>query len=493
MADLSKNSLSENRPRLRTLENNEGERHASWLELFFDLVFVLAVATIAKILAEHSDWAGIAKYIALFIPIWWTWIGFTFYADRFESEEKTYRILVFAGMFAVAVLALSLKDSFTQQGDFSFVICYVGVRLVLVVLYIRSAYYVPIARSMSLRYIAGFSIAIAFWLISLLVPPPYRYAFWAIAVVVELASPFFNVRNINTLPIDFGHIPERFGLFTIIVLGEVIVATATGVAGTVWNFAALMTAFTGFAMATAIWWINFDFVEDTAIRSDSLASRFVYLYGHFFIVASIVVIGIGVEHAVIEAGKGESHLHLPTLALLGGGIAFFLAAITAIKLASENCSLMYARLATVAVSLLFIFIGQFVPPLVAIAGFFLLLAIGVYLEDRFGEIAAADEEHLLPCRHADEMQIFEPRSTDGCEECIINNYKWVHLRLCTSCGHVGCCDSSKYKHATKHFHEDDHPIISSLEPGENWAWCYADEKFVPLMQTFENRNKENIE
>lgn len=480
MAESNENSTSKNRPRLLTIGNNEGERHASWLELFFDLVFVLAVAQIAQILVKHPDAAGTLKFIALFIPIWWTWIGFTFYSDRFESDETIYRVSIFAGMFAVAVLSMTLAKSFTPQGDFSFVVCYVAVRLVLIALYARSAYHVPIARSMSLRFITGFSIAVAVWLISLLLPPPYHYAFWAIAVLVELATPFLNVKNLQILPIDFEHIPERFGLFTIIVLGEAVVATATGVSGTDWNFSALTAAFLGFAMAAAIWWINFDFVEDSAIRADSLLPRFIYLYGHFFIVASIVAIGIGVEHAVMETGAGESHLHFPTLALLAGGIAVYLATITAIKLASDSCNLMYVRLAAIIVSLLLLFIGQVIPPLASLVVFLFILGFGVWVEDRYGSVAKIDAEKTSPCEHTDEIRILEPTGEIVCEECVENNYKWVHLRLCTSCGHIGCCDSSKYKHATKHFHDSEHPIILSLEQDETWAWCYEDERFVPF-------------
>ena len=85
---------------------------------------------------------------------------------------------------------------------------------------------------------------------------------------------------------------------------------------------------------------------------------------------------------------------------------------------------------------------------------------------------------LQPCEHAAEMKIYQPRSEEGCGECVKNNYKWVHLRLCLACGHVGCCDSSKNKHATKHFHATQHPIIQSFEPGEDWRWCYVDQTIV---------------
>jgi low temperature requirement protein LtrA len=480
MAENSSNtSRSRSRPRLLTLDSNPTERHASWLELFFDLVFVLAVAQVAQILAKNSDVAGVLKYAVLFVPIWWTWIGFTFYADRFESDEAAYRILTFAGMLAVAALSLTLGNAFTPEGDIPLVVTYALVRLVLIALYIRSAYYVPLARSLALQYICGFGGAVLIFYLSLLTEPPVRYYLWAAAVILELATPFLNVRLTRIIPYDFSHIPERFGLFTIIVLGEAVIATATGASAVSWTAAPIAMASIGFAMAACVWWINFDFVEDDAIKSRSLIPRFIYLYGHYFIVTSIVALGIGVEHAIKETG--DEHLHLPTLALIGGSIATYLSAITLIQLAAEVCRLLFIRIVIIAVSVLLIFFGQFLPPL-AVAGVFLfILFLGVWLESHFGEVRErAEAAPLEACEHAEFATVLEPRSTGGCEECIKNNYKWVHLRLCLECGHVGCCDSSRYKHATKHYHKTDHAIMASLEASENWAWCYADERFVPV-------------
>jgi uncharacterized UBP type Zn finger protein len=82
----------------------------------------------------------------------------------------------------------------------------------------------------------------------------------------------------------------------------------------------------------------------------------------------------------------------------------------------------------------------------------------------------------ITCRHRDQDTHPAPR-TDGCEECLQIGDRWLHLRLCLICGHVGCCDSSKNKHATRHFHETQHPLVRSLERGEQWAWCYADDEF----------------
>jgi len=84
----------------------------------------------------------------------------------------------------------------------------------------------------------------------------------------------------------------------------------------------------------------------------------------------------------------------------------------------------------------------------------------------------------MECTHLDTIRDDVRPSARGCEDCLKTGDTWVHLRLCTSCGHVGCCDQSKNRHATKHFHSTKHPIIRSFQPGENWLWCYVDELFM---------------
>jgi len=481
-----------NRPRLRTIDATSPERHASWLELFFDLVFVLAVSRVAMILAQNSDWHGFSKYAALFVPLWWCWVGYTFYADRFESDEASYRILMFAGMLAVAALALTLGGAFTPAGDSRFVVCYSLVLLVLAGLYLRAAVYIPLARRYALQFTLGLAAAAAVLLASLFFSPTVRYVVWAAALAILLGIPFFNRKQTRTIPVDFSHIPERLGLFTIIVLGEAVLATATGANNVEWNFTTIIAAALGFAMAACIWWINFEFVEDSPIKSTSLVPRFTFLYGHFFVVSSIVVFGIGIEHAIKEST--EVHLHLATLVLLAGGISACLGAITVIRMIAGACRLFYVRGLTVAVALSLIYIGQFMPPLAVLAVYFGLFATGVWLETRYAEDMPRNEvPPLSPCEHAEMATVFHPRSTDGCEECVKNNYKWVHLRVCLTCGHVGCCDSSIHKHATKHFHKEQHPLMASLEDGEHWSWCYVDERFVPLAHRVGKMRGENLE
>src|SRR5215213_8269909 len=92
---------------------------------------------------------------------------------------------------------------------------------------------------------------------------------------------------------------------------------------------------------------------------------------------------------------------------------------------------------------------------------------------------AHEKEHAMTvaCTHLDQIREVTP-SAQGCEECLKSGDRWVHLRICQICGHVGCCDSSKNKHATKHFHATGHPIIQSFQPGEDWRWCYVDQEYV---------------
>ena len=84
----------------------------------------------------------------------------------------------------------------------------------------------------------------------------------------------------------------------------------------------------------------------------------------------------------------------------------------------------------------------------------------------------------MSCTHRDQIRDVEPRTREGCEECLASGDRWVHLRLCLTCGHVGCCDSSPNRHATEHARTTGHPIVESFEPGEDWRWCYVDEVIV---------------
>ena len=83
-----------------------------------------------------------------------------------------------------------------------------------------------------------------------------------------------------------------------------------------------------------------------------------------------------------------------------------------------------------------------------------------------------------PCSHISQIRLVDPHPPDGCQECLQTGGRWVHLRMCLSCGHIGCCDSSPNQHASKHYRGTGHAIVRSYEPGEDWGWCYADELYL---------------
>ncbi|MFN2601840.1 MAG: ubiquitin carboxyl-terminal hydrolase 14 [Gemmatimonadaceae bacterium] len=95
---------------------------------------------------------------------------------------------------------------------------------------------------------------------------------------------------------------------------------------------------------------------------------------------------------------------------------------------------------------------------------------------------------MKKCSHLNLIQDVDPRTPEGCEECLELGMEWVHLRLCMTCGHVGCCDNSIGKHATKHFHASNHPLIRSFQPGEDWAWCYIDELAIEPAPSVQRRS-----
>ena len=157
-------------PQLRTLDE-DGERHASWLELFFDVVFVVAIAQLAEELAADHSLRGFAVFGALFLPVFIAWQGFTIYADRFDTDDVVFRLAIFAAMLAIAALAVQVPD--VAHGDSTgFVVAYAVLRSLMVALYLRSYRHVPAARPLIARYAAGYSLGIAIWLLSLASPAP---------------------------------------------------------------------------------------------------------------------------------------------------------------------------------------------------------------------------------------------------------------------------------------------------------------------------------
>ena len=178
------------RPRLRTDEEEGLERKATWLELFFDLVFVVVIAELAHTLSEHVTVTSIAAFCFLFIPVWWVWIGVTSYIERFETGDISVRLFLFLLMVPVAAMAVFAHDALgeTSQG---FALAYISARALLMVLLLRGGWHEKRFRPISSRSAIGSSISIALFLASLFVAPPLRFVLWGIGLLIELIVPWF--------------------------------------------------------------------------------------------------------------------------------------------------------------------------------------------------------------------------------------------------------------------------------------------------------------
>jgi low temperature requirement protein LtrA len=315
-------------PRLRTLGEDE-TRRSTWLELFFDLVFVVAVAQLGQQLSLDVSAEGLFRFLGFFVPVWWAWMGFTFYANRFDTDDLPYRLLTLVGMFAIAALATTVPGAFAGA-TVGFPLAYVGARVVLLVLYARAARHVPEARKLARMFLTAFGAAVAIWLVSLAFPRPWNYILWGCALAIELAIPFFTWRQIRDAPIHPRHIPERFGLLTLIVLGESVLGVVLGVEKVSWVSGSALAATAGFITAAALWWIYFDFLDETTIGSRGLLSGLTFTYMHFFIVVGLAALGAGVKMAILAAG-GDHHYD-ETAWVLCAGLAMTMFGLAAIEL-----------------------------------------------------------------------------------------------------------------------------------------------------------------
>ncbi|BAZ15985.1 low temperature requirement A [Calothrix sp. NIES-4071] len=289
-------------PRLRTSEE-ESERRATWLELFYDLVFVVAVSQLAHNLKEDISISGFLGFVFLFIPVWWSWIGTTMYANRFDSDDIGRRLLVGLQMLTAAAMAVNIHHGLTENST-GFATSYALSRIVLVIEYVRAGSYIPEARPLTTRYAAGFAIAAIIWLISDFVVLPWRFAVWGIGIVVDLVTPFTARKyQLKLLP-HASHLPERFGLFTMIVLGEAIIAVVDGVSEQRWDIYSTMGAVLALTTAFSLWWVYFDNLGGTPIVAAKSEGRvrkmLLWLYTHFPLVIGIAAAGVGVEEVLLS-------------------------------------------------------------------------------------------------------------------------------------------------------------------------------------------------
>ncbi len=319
-----------NPPRLRVYDAEHGEpRHATWLELFYDLVFVVAVSQLAHRLSGDVTLSGFLGYAGLFVPIWWTWIGTTFYANRFDSDDTIRRVMMGLQMLAIAALAVNVHHAWGET-SLGFAISYIVSRALLIVEYLRAAKHVPEARSLIVPMNIGFVIGLLLWIISLFVPAPWRFVLWFAGLGVDFSAPLFAATAQRQLPPHAEHLPERFGLFTIIVLGEAIIAVVNGISDMSWSVEVAASAMLGFVTAFGLWWLYFENslgkALDKARSTGRLLIVLVWMYGHLPLVIGLAAAGIGVEHivtsdAMLPLPNGERWLMTGSVALCYGALA----------------------------------------------------------------------------------------------------------------------------------------------------------------------------
>jgi low temperature requirement protein LtrA len=328
------------RPVLRIESNRDRERHATWLELFYDLVFVAAIAQLASNLSKDYSIIGLLQFAALFFPVWMAWAGHTVYLTRFDSDDLGHTLLTMAQMIAVAALAISIPGALSTTSA-GFALSYAVVRFILIAQYYRAGRQIPKVRPMTNRYLMGFTPAALLWLISVFVPNPWRFYLWGLAMFLEFLTPGLVGKYQLEFPPDPTHFPERFGLFTIIVLGETVVAIIINIGEQGLNATSAVVGIMGLVIAFSIWWGYFRgvWVEASQERMGKVLEELfrvdrteavdskrqsikLFLGGlkFFLFIMSIVVIAVGIEH-VIHLSPGASLPPVETW-ILCGSLAF---------------------------------------------------------------------------------------------------------------------------------------------------------------------------
>ena len=296
---------------MRARSPDEQPRASTPLELLFDLVFVVAVAFagagLHHALAEGHVAHGLQSYGVVFAVIWWAWMNFSWFASAYDTDDVLYRLTVFVQLLGALVIAAGMPSAF----EGSFVIGTVGytlMRVGTVTQWLRAAKNDPARRVTNMRYAKGIIAIQLCWIANLFLAPYTGLWTFFLFFAFELLIPLWAERPTQTTW-HAEHIAERYGLFTIIVLGESILSASSalqaGMAAGHWNLALMWIALGGALIVFTMWWLYFD--EPAHHLLTSTKAAFVWGYAHFFVFSSAAAVGAGLAVAVDHA-TGQAHI-----------------------------------------------------------------------------------------------------------------------------------------------------------------------------------------
>jgi low temperature requirement protein LtrA len=318
---------SRHRPRL-TAVLRQSER-VTPLELFFDLVFVLALTQCTALMAAEPTWTGLGQGLLVLGVLWWSWVGYSWLTSVVDPEEGSVRLAMFAAMAALLVVALCVPDAFGDDA-LLFACAYGVVRAAHIALYIVASRDNPALRQSVLGLAGGSAIGVSLLFVASATDGWLQGGLWALALLLDMGEPFLFGAEGWSLEYP-SHFAERHGLIVIIALGESIVAIGIG-AGTDIDAGVVAAATLGVAVVAALWWLYFDVVAMLAERDlarlpagrerNELA-RDTFSYLHFALVAGIVLGALGLKETLAHVGDELSTVK--ATAMLGGAAVYLLA------------------------------------------------------------------------------------------------------------------------------------------------------------------------
>ncbi|MEH7492582.1 low temperature requirement protein A [Neobacillus niacini] len=274
------------------------EKKVTWLELFYDLLFVAAVAAATHVLLHvedgHIHAEYLVKFVLIFIPIWWAWVGQTIFINRFGKDIFHQRIFLILQMFFVLIMTSSLSVDFDPY-YLSFLIGYIGLRAVTAIQYLIVQRIETGVRKQAALFLGRyFWIGIVISLLSVFFDSWVRYAVLYTGILIDIMVPVLGRKCLEKVPTNTPHLLERFGLFTIILFGEALISTLAIIQPTQGNWDSIGFAIISFILIISMWWQYFDNMEKKLDKSLKTSGQII-IYGHLFILMSLSMIAASIR------------------------------------------------------------------------------------------------------------------------------------------------------------------------------------------------------